>query len=152
MVNHFYFYCLDADFGPFFIEFATYFPYNAKVCLNGNEWAKCQAAQAGIDFEPLDNGFASCAEPARLQRVCDRFSERQNDTFIRRWPAFLPHPFSGRDRRAGYRYDVSILQLEFSLTQVLDRQRCGRVFFEEVIKENLDLARPDQISLISSAG
>ena len=33
-----------------------YFPYTAKLCINGNEWAKRQAAKAGIGFEPLDNG------------------------------------------------------------------------------------------------
>jgi hypothetical protein len=60
----------------------------------------------------------------------------------------LPHPFTGRDRRAGYRYDISILQAEFSLTQVLDRPLTGRVFFEDVIRENLDLGRPDHVSLI----
>src|SRR5262249_33666519 len=38
MVNHIYFYCFDDDFGPFFIKFCTYFPYNAKLCLNGHEW------------------------------------------------------------------------------------------------------------------
>ena len=43
---------------------------------------------------------------------------------------------------------MSILQAEFSLTQVLDRPLCGRVFFEEVIRENLDLGRPDQVQLI----
>ncbi len=26
MVNHFYFYCVDEDFGPFFLKFCTYFP------------------------------------------------------------------------------------------------------------------------------
>ena len=30
-VNHFYIYCLDRDFGPFFLKFSTYFPYNAKL-------------------------------------------------------------------------------------------------------------------------
>jgi hypothetical protein len=66
IMNHFYFYGVDGDFGPFFIKFATYFPYNARVCINGNEWAKRQAAKAGLAFEPLDNGFASCdqASPA----------------------------------------------------------------------------------------
>ena len=78
MVNQYYFYCVDADFGPFFIKFCSYFPYNAKLCLNGNEWAKCQAAQAGIDFEPLDNGFAVCDDPARLQRICDRLSAEED--------------------------------------------------------------------------
>ena len=50
------------DFGPFFLKFAGYFPYNAKLCLNGNEYAKRQAAKAGIAFEALDNAFASVGD------------------------------------------------------------------------------------------
>jgi hypothetical protein len=148
VVNHFYVYALDDDFGPFFIKFGTYFPYNAKVCLNGNEWAKRQATKAGIAFEALDNGFASCEEPATLQRICDRLTAAKIDRFVRKWLARLPHPFTTADRRAGYRYDISVLQAEFSLTQVLDRPLAGRVFFEEVIRENLDIGRPDRVSLI----
>jgi hypothetical protein len=148
VVNHFYIYAVDADFGPFFIKFCTYFPYNAKVCINGNEWAKRQAAKAGIGFEPLDNGFASCADPQRLQRICDRLDDTRIDRFVRKWLARLPHPFTAADRRAGYRYDISILQAEFSLTQVLDRPLAGRVFFEEVIRDNVDLGRPDRVSAI----
>lgn len=148
MVNHFYFYAVDDDFGPFFIKFCSYFPYNAKLCINGNEWAKRQAAKAGIGFEALDNGFASCDDPARLQRICDRFGPPQIDRLLRKWLARLPHPYTATDRRAGYRYDLSILQAEFSLTQVLDRPVAGRVFFEQTIRENLDVGRPDKVSLI----
>ena len=67
---------------------------------------------------------------------------------MRKWLKRLPHPFTAKDRLAGYRYEVSILQAEFSLTQVLDRPLSGRVFFEEVIRENLDMGRPDQVQLI----
>jgi hypothetical protein len=67
---------------------------------------------------------------------------------LRKWLARLPHPFTAKDRAAGYRYDLSILQAEFSLTQVLDRPLSGRFFFEEVIRENLDIGRPDQVQLI----
>jgi hypothetical protein len=148
MVNHYYVYCVDRDFGPFFIKFCSYFPYNAKLCLNGNEFAKRQAGRAGVAFEPLDNGFASCDQPLRLQRICDRLSAAKIDALARKWFKLLPHPFTGRDRRAGYRYDISILQAEFSLTQMLDRPLTGRVFFEDVIRDNLDLGRPDQVSLI----
>jgi len=35
-----------------------------------------------------------------------------------------------------------------SLTEVLDRPLTARIFFEEVIRENLDLGRPDQVQLI----
>jgi hypothetical protein len=33
MVNQFYFYGFDDDFGPFFVKFCTYFPFGAKVCM-----------------------------------------------------------------------------------------------------------------------
>ena len=148
MVNHFYMYCVDRDFGPFFIKFSSYFPYNAKLCINGNEYAKRQAAKAGITFEALDNGFATCESPRRLQQICDRLSAPKIDALARKWLAILPHPFTPADRRAGYRYDISTLQAEFSLTQMLDRPLTGRVFFEDVIRDNLDLGRPDQVALI----
>jgi hypothetical protein len=148
IVNHFYIYCLDRDFGPFFLKFSTYFPYNAKLCLNGHEYAKRQLQRKGIDFEALDNGVLHCADPKRLQAICDGLSGEKIDALLRKWLRRLPHPYTARDRRAGYRYDISILQAEFSLTQVLDRPVTGRVFLEEVIRENLDIGRPAQVQLI----
>ncbi|WP_333895299.1 hypothetical protein [Mycolicibacterium gadium] len=148
VINQFYVYCLDADFGPFFLKFCSYFPYNAKLCINGNEWAKRQVAKAGIGFEPLDNGFAAVDDPAAVQAICDGLGPDQIDGLLRKWLARLPHPFSPADRAAGYRYDISILQAEFSLTQMLDKPVSGRVFFEQVIRDNLDIGRPDQVSLI----
>ena len=148
MVNHYYIYAVDRDFGPFFLKFCTYFPFNAKLCLNGHEYAKRQLARKGIPFEALDNGILSCAEPARVQQICDGLSAEKIDGLLRKWLRLLPHPFTGADRAAGYRYDISILQAEFSLTQVLDRPVHGRLFFEQVIRENLDLGRPEEVQLI----
>jgi hypothetical protein len=148
MVNQYYFYCVDRDFGPFFLKFSSYFPYNAKLCINGHEYAKRQLARHGIDFEPLDNGILSCADPKGLQQICDELSPAIIETLFRKWLRRLPHPFTRDDRAAGYRYQLSILQAEFSLTQVLDRPVTGRVFFEDVIRENLDIGRPSQVSLI----
>lgn len=148
LVNVYYFYCLDEDFGPFFIKFCSYFPYFAKLCLNGHEYLKCQLAQRGIGFEALDNGLLRCEDLAAAQRICDRLDSTKIDAFFRKWLRLLPHPFSAKDRRAGYRYDLSILQAEFSLTQVWDRGLHGRCFFEEVIRENIDLGRPEQVQLI----
>ena len=148
MVNQFYVYAVDEDFGPFFLKFSTYFPYNAKLCINGHEYLKSQLGKRGIGFEALDNGLLSCADPKRAQRICDALSAETIDRFFRKWLAILPHPFEARDRRVGYRYDLSMLQVEFSLTQVLDRPLSGRVLFEEIIRENLDLGRPDHVQLI----
>jgi hypothetical protein len=148
MVNHYYFYCVDEDFGPFFLKSCSYFPYHAKLCLNGHEYLKRQLAKEGIAFEALDNGIRSCANPQRLQEIADGLDAARIDTLLRKWLARLPHPFTTADRQAGYRYALSILQAEFSLTQVLDRPRTGRICFEEVIRENLDVGRPDQVQLL----
>jgi hypothetical protein len=69
----------------------------------------------------LDNGFAAVEDPVALQAICDRLGPEQIDALLRKWLAILPHPFTGEDRAAGYRYDISILQAEFSLTQMLDK-------------------------------
>jgi hypothetical protein len=31
VASHFYFYCVDSEFGPFFLKFCSYFPYTAKL-------------------------------------------------------------------------------------------------------------------------
>ena len=90
----------------------------------------------------MDNGFATIDHPAdvtRVQTICDGLTEDKIDALLRKWLARLPHPFTAADRAAGYRYDLSILQAEFSLTQMLDKPVSGRVFFEQVIRENLDI-------------
>ncbi len=83
-----------------------------------------------------------------MQRICDRLSAAKIEAVVRKWLARLPHPFAAADRAAGYRYQLSVLQAEFSLTQVLDRPQSGRVFFEQVIRDNLDVGRPDKVGLV----
>ena len=56
---------VDQDFGRFFLKFCSYFPYNAKLCLNGHEYAKRRLESEGIDYEALDNGILWCADPNR---------------------------------------------------------------------------------------
>ncbi len=148
MVNHYYVYILDRDFGPLFIKFCSYFPYPAKLCLNGHEWLKRQLTHREVPFEPLDNGIRSSDNGRRVQRIAETLDATKIDAMFRKWLRRLPHPFTPAHRAAGYRYQLSILQAEFALTQVLDRPRTGRCFFEEVIRENLDLGRPDQMQLI----
>lgn len=148
LVNHYYFYCVDRDFGPFFLKFCSYFPYPAKLCINGHEWLKRQLARRGVGFEALDNGLLSCEQPALAQRLADGFGENKIERFLRKWLKALPHPFPAADRKAGYRYQISIWQAEFALTQVWERPVHGREFFEQVIRENIDLGRPEQVQLI----
>ena len=71
MVNHYYIDAVDEDFGPFFLKFCSYFPSNAKLCLNGHEYAKPQLERQGIAYQALDNSLprrrpgAGSAAPTR---------------------------------------------------------------------------------------
>jgi len=147
-VNHYYFYLQDRDFGPAFIKVSSYIPYPIKVCLNGHEWVKQLLLQAGIGFEPLDNGFRSCQDPEKLQVICDQLGPQQIQAFFNRWVDRLPMPLNSNDRQAGYAHRLSVWQVEISRTQVFDDPERGREFFEAVIKENLDLGRPDRVQLV----
>jgi hypothetical protein len=72
LVNHYYFYCVDQNFGPFFLKFCSYFPYHAKLCLNGHEYAKRQLERENISYQALDNGIQSCA-----RRLPDSVSRKE---------------------------------------------------------------------------
>jgi len=148
VVNQYYFYCVDEEFGPVCVKFSGYFPYTGRLILNGNEYAKRQAAKAGIGFVPLDNAFAAVDDVAAVQAICDGLDEDTITALAARLLALLPHPFTAADTEAGYRYELSVLQAEFSLTQMLDAPVNGRIFFDQLIRDNLDLGRPDRVSLI----
>lgn len=147
-VKQFYFYVQDRAWGPAFLKISTYLPYTVKLCLNGHEWVKQQLRRRRLRFEALDNGFFSCAHPGALQAVADALGPADLQAFFDRWSQRLPWPLTAADRRAGYGHRLAINQLEISLTQVFERPVHGRHFFEAVIRENLDLGRPDRVRLL----
>jgi hypothetical protein len=147
-VTCFYFYVWDTDFGPAFIKVCAYFPYPIKVWLNGHEWAKRQATQAGIGFSELSNGFATATDPAALQAICDRLGPATIGVFFERWMSRLPLPLTEADRAAGYWWELSMRQIEVSRTLVFDAPRHARGFFEALVADNLDIGRPDTVELI----
>jgi len=146
-VNHFYLYLWDPDWGPAFWKTNAYAPYPIWIWLNGHEWAKRQCERAGIGYTAMDNGFRSCTDPARLQRICDRLGPGAVSRFFWRWMRRLPSPFTTADLRAGYVYELAFRQFEISDTRVFDRPAAGRAFFEGVIRDHLDIGRPAQVAL-----
>src|SRR5580693_6004796 len=110
VVNQYYFYCVDEEFGPVCVKFSGYFPYTGRLILNGNEYAQRQAARAGIGFVPLDNAFAAVDDVAAIQAICDGLDEAKITALAARLLAVLPYPFTAEDTAAGYRYELSVLQ------------------------------------------
>ena len=147
-VNHFYFYIWDPEFGGSFWKSNAYAPFPIWIWLNGHEWAKRQLDKAGVKYESLDNGFRWCEDPDMLQRICDRLGAGAVKSFFWRWVKRLPSPFTPSDLRAGYVYDLAFRQFEVADTLVFDRPQTGRSWFEAVIRDHLDVGRPDQVALI----
>ena len=96
----------------------------------------------------LDNAFGHVEDADAVQEICDSFDGSHIRALVDKWMAVLPHPFTPEQHGAGYGYEVSILQAEFSLTQVLDRPMSGRIFFDQLIRDNLAIGRPDLVGLI----
>ena len=69
-------------------------------------------------------------------------------SFFWRWWWRLPSPFSSEDFEAGYTYELAFRQFEVSETCVFDRPQAGRMWFEGVIRDHLDIGRPEQVALI----
>lgn len=92
--------------------------------------------------------FAAAPTPPALQRICDRLGPGDVVRFFWRWFHRLPSVFTQADLQAGYGYDLAVRQFEVSDTRVFDRPPAGRAFFEGVIRDHLDLGRPDQVVLI----
>ena len=139
--------CGTRTSAPAFIKVCTYCPWPTKIWVNGHEWAKRQAAKAGIGFTELSNGFAACDDAPALQAICDGFGPATSRRCCASgWRSC--RSVHREDQAAGYGYELSLLQAEFSLTQVLDAPLSGRIFFEQVLRDNLDIGRPDQISLV----
>ena len=147
-VTCYYFYLWDEDFGAAFIKVCAYFPYPAKIWVNGHEWAKRQARKAGIGFTALSNGFAACDDPDGLQAICDRLQPGTIEVFAQRWLHRLPMPFGRKDQLAGYWWETSMRQVEVSRTIVFDAPRRARGFFEALIGDNLDIGRPANVEII----
>ena len=103
--------------------------------------------RAGLGFTALANGFATCPDPARLQRVCDLLGPADLQGCFDRWIAVIPTPFSAADRAAGYWWELSMRQVEVSRTIVFDVPRRARAFFEALIADNIGVGRPEEVSV-----
>ncbi len=157
-VNHSYFYLQDAEWGPAFVTVGTYLPYPVRVCLNGHEWAKQQARQAGLGFSSLDTGFGACDAPERLQALC-RFADlpagfRNRD--------LRPHVAAllGRDlatySRGAMTYDLRRLRLHGLIQRVAGAHRYTLTSFGARVaffcsKVHLRILRPGSAALVDPA-
>jgi hypothetical protein len=147
-VTVYYFYAVDHEWGPCFVKVCTYFPYPMKLWCNGHQWVKRQLDARGIGYQSLANGFAACQDPASLPQLADRLGHQQVLALFARLLRVIPLPLTKADRAAGDDWELSMNQIEYSRTLVVDRPLTARAFFDAVIAENVGLGRPSEVSLV----
>ena len=68
-----------------FVRISTYFPFNARVCLNQHEWLARRLTTEGIRFRKAANAFVQCSDPERLQQLADGLTPADLEIPIQCW-------------------------------------------------------------------
>ena len=148
-VWQYYFYLQDQDFGRMFLRICPYFPFSARVCLNGHEWLACRLREEGIAFQQCANAFRTCADPARLQELADQFSPADIEACAHRWLAQLVPFFTDRERRhQGFGYRLFVSQVEYCTNLIFERRAALDRLHERLLDLNRSIGHPDKIAMI----
>jgi hypothetical protein len=148
-VWQYYFYLQDAEFGRMFLRICPYFPFNARVCLNGHEWLACGLRREGISFQQCGNAFRTCAQPARLQELADRFAAPDILACAHRWLAQLVPFFSDHERRRqGFGYRLFVSQVEYCTNLIFERRAALDRMHERLLDLNRAIGSPDKVAVI----
>jgi len=148
-VWQYYFYLQDRDFGRMFLRICPYFPFNARVCINGHEWLARRMQAEGVDFRQCGNAFLTCSDPPRLQRLSAQFSARHVESCALRWLAQLVPFFTDRERRReGFAHRLYMSQVEYSTNVVFHRRASLDHLMERLLDLNRTIGRPDALSVI----
>ena len=148
-VWQYYFYLQDRDFGRMFLRVCPYFPFSARVCLNGHEWLACRLREEDIAFEQCANAFRTCADPARLQELADRFSPAHIEACAHRWLAQLVPFFTDRERRhQGFGYRLFVSQVEYCTNLIFQSRAALDRLHERLLDLNRAIGHPDKIAVI----
>ena len=127
-----YFYFLDRELGLMHIRIPTWFPFPVQVCLNGHEWLARKLTHNGIAYHKADNAFLWIDNPARAQRMADRFIKKA-------WPRVL----SALARRVnplltgllkGMNYYWVIDQAEFSTDIMFTDSQALKSLYPKLVK------------------
>ena len=121
IVNHYSFPILDPDWGHLTIKMSGHPRFGAQIILNGHEYVRVQAGNAGVPCGVAGNAFTQVPEPDPLAAVADTFSEERMIGRLAaacdRWISSCCLCFglhSEDQERTGFRYQYSVYQLEYS--------------------------------------
>jgi hypothetical protein len=138
-VNHYTFHIWDAAWGHVAIRMCGHPPFSAMLMLNGHEYVAQKATQEGIRFGKEENCFTELADAPGLQKVADTL--RSQDAIGRlmqvgeRWlnRCLCLALDSDDQKRTGFRYALSLFQMEYSRNFLFERGRDLEHMFQGLI-------------------
>lgn len=148
LVNHYYFYLRDREYGEGFVRISSYLPFQTRIWLNAHGYLAAQLRRQGIAHETADNCVVAVTDPSALQQAAVRFDARLVEQIARRWLGWVPDPLTPAERAAGYPTHLSIYQAEFSENVIFHRTQVLNRVYEELLRDHLHLGRPDMLKVI----
>jgi hypothetical protein len=148
LVNHYYFYVRDREYGEGFVRVSSYAPFQTRIWLNAHGYLAAQLRQRRIAFQTLDNCVVEVAKPAVLAEIAAQFDARLVEQIARRWLAWVPDPLTAAERAAGYPWRLSVYQAEFSDNVIFHRTEVLNRVYEDLLRDHLHLGRPDMVKVV----
>jgi hypothetical protein len=147
-VCQYYFYIQDVDCGRMFFRICPYFPFNARVYVNGHEWLAQQMRKLGISFRKEANAFLSCSDPQRLQQLSDQFSWKAITICADRWFSRLVPFFTDASRDHGCRHSLFASQVEYCSNLGFKRRAALDRMCERLFDLNRTIGQPEKLTTI----
>jgi hypothetical protein len=148
LVNHYYFYLRDQEYGDGFVRISSYAPFPTRIWLNAHGYLAAQLRRRRVAFRTLDNCLVEVADPATLAAMAQRFDAALVEQIARRWLAWVPDPLTAAERAAGYPWRLSVYQAEFSDNVIFHRTQVLNRVYEDLLRDHLHLGRPDMLKVI----
>jgi hypothetical protein len=138
-VNHYTFHIWDAEWGHVAIRMCGHPPFSAMLMLNGHEYVARRATQEGVRFSKEDNCFTQLADAPGLQKVADTLRSQDaigrlmqvGERWLYRCLCFALD--SADQKRTGFRYALSLFQMEYSQNFLFERGREMEQIFQGLI-------------------
>jgi hypothetical protein len=147
-INLYYFYLNDPQCGPMFLRVSPYFPFNAQICLNGNEYLAQQCRRQGLALRQEDNAVVDCDQPERLQELADTLSAATINQALERALGQWLNFFTPEERAAGYRHQAFVAQVEYCDNLIFHQRAAVNRLFERLLDHNRSIGRPDKLAII----
>ena len=148
LVNHYYFYIRDRNYGEGFVRISSYPPFQTRIWMNAHGYIAAQLRRRGIGFRADENCIVQTDNPAALQKAADAFNAKLVERIARDWLSRVPSPLTADEQRAGYGFKLSIYQAEFSDNVIFHKTEVLNRTYEHLLKDHLHLGRLDMVKVI----